>query len=116
LRAKINSLSRELDVPKVNSNTELREFVANSVADTIALASAREAPPENQAKVFLEAKNTILKEGTHLSELPKPENGVKKAAIHVGKAFFGISSDNIVVTPSQTPQNNGRNLPSKQRI
>jgi hypothetical protein len=112
LRAKINRLSRELNVPKVTSNLELKEFVANSAADNIALSKALKAEHGQYEQAFLDEKKHALTDATHLSDLPKTENRAKKAAIHVGKAFFGISSENNIVTPPPRLQNNNIDTPN----
>jgi len=108
LRSKINQLSAELQVPKANTTAELQQHVANVVADNLALKNIAPNRDSHSLEGFVKTRETIVTKGEHLQDLPHQENRAKSAALHVGKAFFGIEDHEPNASsqkPSPTPPN-----------
>ena len=111
LRAKINKLSEELQVPQAKTNAELRGFVADCVADDKALAKITSSPTQSQGiEDFRKARAEVIATSDHAAALPQSD----KKLTHVGRAFFGIGAPEVhktptAITPSVTPSQHGHN-------
>jgi|GEM_PF-2463367 len=108
----INELSKSLEIPNAKNTSELRSFVANVVADTLALQEITENP--NITK-FLEERQKVLDASEHHHELPKQKSSslIKLQSAGKGAASLKLSELKVPHTPQlRRKGTNSRDSPS----
>lgn len=96
-RRLINELSKELEIPHAKKTSELRNFVAHVVADTLALQEITASPDITK---FLEERQRIIDSSEHHNELPKQQSPILQKLKSAGK---GTASKSLQIEVPHTP-------------